>query len=812
MLFAQPLALIAFVALPLFYWLIKQLPPKPLVQYFAPMALLNPQNQEVTAHKPPLLLLIVRLLLISSLILFCAKPYMAETSTHHTKNIHLYIPDDWGTAFAYTEIQKKAKQLIQQAELNNQQVYLQIGESYQKLSHKAALDKINQFVPQKKSIESIQISAKPKQAQLVVLHHGLSEVITDKNSIIHRPKKAYAAILNAQVNDQIEVSLFNPKAAELKVSLRNLTGQLLSQSTTNSNKALLNIPQGAQQGVYIGIEGQEHLGAFYALPFVMSQPHIQILGQEDDFPLLDQDYFLKNALQQKSLTLYNKLDRLSQTDMLILSEEKADFSKLPQWVKQGGILLTFANPEITNNTYIKNLLPFPLKQQPRLLSGSLSWTGALNVTQFTGPLKNIKPYENIKVTQQLLPLNQLTNPKNVWAKLEDGSPFISGHKYGQGYVVHIHVAADARWSSLPLSGALGQIIKQVGQLKQFVSEEQTKNLPPFWLPNSLLKAQEPLPTVSEDAGFYGYQQVSAVKNTSEDVKKQQQYNQGTPYLFEQKIKSYTATFAFLALVFALLDRLLTSQILHKYSLKKAAFIFAILSSFCLLGTKAEAKSINEAAYQPQIAYIPTANSTSDRIIESGLNELAEVLRRRTTLDLLPAHKLQPTDSFGLYPLIYLSVHHKDYKEYIEPLRQFIAQGGLLFIDRHSLQGDQSISAEKLIQQLGIQNLEVVNNKHTLNRSFYLLRGTFVGRANYTEDIWQQKNTDSSPVLIAKHDFTSAWAKNNKGYQKSLLHQYQNAREHSLRFGINLIMYALLGSYKTDQLQTEEIFKRMERQK
>ena len=126
MLFAQPLALIAFVALPFFYWLIKQLPPKPLVQYFAPMALLNPQNQEVTAHKPPLLLLIVRLLLVSSLILFCAKPYMAETSTHHTKNIHLYIPDDWGTAFAYTEIQKKAKQLIQQAELNNQQVYLQI--------------------------------------------------------------------------------------------------------------------------------------------------------------------------------------------------------------------------------------------------------------------------------------------------------------------------------------------------------------------------------------------------------------------------------------------------------------------------------------------------------------------------------------------------------------------------------------------------------------------------------------------------------------------------------------------------------------
>ena len=42
----------------------------------------------------------------------------------------------------------------------------------------------------------------------------------------------------------------------------------------------------------------------------------------------------------------------------------------------------------------------------------------------------------------------------------------------------------------------------------------------------------------------------------------------------------------------------------------------------------------------------------------------------------------------------------------------------------------------------------------------------------------------------------------------ILNNSQNQRITSIRFGVNLVLYALTGNYKTDQIHIPEILKRM----
>lgn len=796
LLFAEPLALWALLSLPLFYLLIKQLPPKPLVHFFAPIKLLNPSNKEVENKKPPLLLLLIRLSLIASIILFFAKPYVAEENQAVGQNIHILIPNDWATAFALPEIKQEAKNLIKKAELNKQTIYLSIGDKKEQLSADEALKRINSFTPENKQPSTLKHSGDG-----FILSHGLHNIEAERAQI-YAPEKAYAAILKAEVKDKIYVTLYNPEKAKLSVSLKNLNGQTLSQSNTESNTAELELPQGVHQGIYLTLSDQQHLGAFYALPFVQAAPKVQIIGNQGDFPLLDQNYYLKQALNSEQTQLTSEFGNLSQTDLLIMTEKASDLSKLTPWVQEGGVLVLFAQPELMSDSRIQSLMPFPLRQKPRELAGPLSWTGTLELSKFKGPLKELEANEKIYVNKQLLPKSAIFEAEKVWAELSDGSPFISGHKVGKGYVTVVHVSAEATWSSLPLSGLLEKVLHQFAKLKHYVNDNSEEQLPPFWLMDTTLN-KAPTTSVAENPyGFYGYKQVSAVKNMDAELKKLKAYKGKTQkYAKQQEAKDLSPLFAAAILVLMLLDRILSTNIWRKLPLAIA---------LTLLSLNTSAQELPKATYQTQLAYIPSANKEHNLVTALGLEQLASTLRKRTTIDLAPAKRLTPTDDFGLHPFIYFSVAPQDYSAYIKPLKKFIAKGGVLFIDRSSILGNSEIFAEELIRDLGLKNLQEVNLKHTLNRSFYLTRGTFVGRTSTTNSIWQQQAPDSSPVLIAAHDFVGAWANKNGQYIKPLTHRTPDAREQSLRAGVNFIMYALLGNYKTDQLQTEEIFKNMER--
>jgi len=65
------------------------------------------------------------------------------------------------------------------------------------------------------------------------------------------------------------------------------------------------------------------------------------------------------------------------------------------------------------------------------------------------------------------------------------------------------------------------------------------------------------------------------------------------------------------------------------------------------------------------------------------------------------------------------------------------------------------------------------------------------------------------VIIGSHDWAGAWATDEFGLALfPVLPGGERQREMARRFGVNLVMYALTGNYKTDQVHIPALLERL----
>jgi hypothetical protein len=67
----------------------------------------------------------------------------------------------------------------------------------------------------------------------------------------------------------------------------------------------------------------------------------------------------------------------------------------------------------------------------------------------------------------------------------------------------------------------------------------------------------------------------------------------------------------------------------------------------------------------------------------------------------------------------------------------------------------------------------------------------------------------SPVIIGGNDWAAAWAVDSEGRALNAVSPGgEEQREQAVRFGINVVMYALTGNYKTDQVHAPALLERL----
>ena len=232
--------------------------------------------------------------------------------------------------------------------------------------------------------------------------------------------------------------------------------------------------------------------------------------------------------------------------------------------------------------------------------------------------------------------------------------------------------------------------------------------------------------------------------------------------------------------------------------------------------------------QTHLAYVLTGDQQIDDASAEGLAGLSKVLKARTALE--PGEPIGvdiDKDELTFFPVLYWPV-----REDAAPLSDatlakvdaFMKQGGLIVFDTRdqgtAIGGNtQNKGLTQLIGQLDVPPLEPVPENHVLTKSFYLLQ-SFPGRwdggslwveaENTNDGQAERSRTDGvSSIVITSNDFASAWALDSANRPLyPVVPGGEVQREMAFRSGVNIVMYALTGNYKADQVHVPALLERL----
>jgi hypothetical protein len=238
----------------------------------------------------------------------------------------------------------------------------------------------------------------------------------------------------------------------------------------------------------------------------------------------------------------------------------------------------------------------------------------------------------------------------------------------------------------------------------------------------------------------------------------------------------------------------------------------------------------KASLKTHLAYVLTGDPDVDRTSEEGLWGLSKVLRARTALE--PAEPMGvdiDKDDLSFFPVLYWPVL-EDAKplsdKTLAKIDAYMKQGGMIIFDTRDQEsaaygGTQGQALNRLIGRLDIPPLEPVPQNHVLTKSFYLMN-SFPGRwdggslwveaepTDEAERSERSRRTDGvSSIVITSNDLASAWALDNANRPIfPVVPGGEVQREMAFRAGVNLVMYALTGNYKADQVHVPALLERL----
>ncbi|HXT07206.1 MAG TPA: DUF4159 domain-containing protein [Roseiarcus sp.] len=542
-----------------------------------------------------------------------------------------------------------------------------------------------------------------------------------------------------------------------------------------------------------------------------------------------------------------------------------DHDKIAAFVEAGGVLIRFAG--VRTAAADDDLLPVALRRGGRTLGGALSWETPKHVAAFEppSPFVGLKAPQEVTVSRQVLAEPTEGLPDKTWARLVDGTPLVTAVRRGKGLIVLFHVTADTTWSNLPLSGLFVDMLKRIvaeasaaapapgagATVAAKTAAPPWRTLDGFGALGAPPASAKPLPPGFADAadaehppGFYGVAESAYAVNALADGAslKAADYSGlkarpgGLKIAPPRDLKPWALLLAFLGF---LVDAV-ASLNLRRSSLRwGAAAPLALALLWLAPAPQARAAAISnlEAATATRLAYVATGDAEVDETSRLGLEQLTRTLDQRTSASLAEPVAVDPArDELAFYPLIYWPIaanRPQPPQAAVSGIAAFMRNGGTVIFDTRdaltSRPGEppspETLWLRTLLKGVDIPVLEPVPRDHVVTKTFYLLNG-FVGRTENGQT-WiealppidpkdrvnrpARAGDNVSPVIITSNDLAAAWAAREDGAPLyPLIPGGPRQREMALRGGVNLVMYALTGNYKADQVHARDLLERLSR--
>jgi hypothetical protein len=512
--FAQPLILLALAALPVLWWLLRLIPPRPRRIAFPPTRLLfDIAPKEETPARTPWWLTLLRLLLTALLIVAAAGPLWNPpvASSSGSLPVALLIDDGWAAAASWDARISTADGILARAEADQRAVALmplsEVGRGVTLQNAGAARVKLRQLQP--KPHEVRRVDALPHIARflegksdlgVVWLADGVDvggggEFVAGLSRILGSrpltlvdsglpPAQALAAADNAAGALTVKVLRADGGAAAGMVRALDLKGLPLGETEFSFNAgesetgAEFRLPVEIRNDVArLEIVGERSAGAVQLLDKRWRRRTVGVVsGSTVDTaqPLLASTYYLSRALgpfadvriAERTSPAQAVARFLEQgVPMLILADvgNVADDARetLTRWIDGGGVLVRFAGPRLAASD--DDLVPVKLRRGGRVLGGSLSWEKPQPLASFSkdSPFAGMAVPNDVTVSRQVLAEPEAGISERTWAALADGTPLVTAVRRGKGLIVLFHVTADTRWSDLPISGAFVDMLRRV---------------------------------------------------------------------------------------------------------------------------------------------------------------------------------------------------------------------------------------------------------------------------------------------------------------------------------------------------------------
>lgn len=512
--FAQPLVLLGLLSLPVLWWLLRLVPPRPRQIDFPPTRLLfEIAPKEETPARTPWWLTLLRLTLAALVIIAAAGPLWSPpmATVDRSTPLLILIDDGWPAASTWDARLRTADEMIARAEADNRGVaVLPISETERDISLQVAgaarvqikqikpkpygvdrtdaLPGIERFLANAPNVEVIWLSDGTDLGKGAAFVEGLKRIIGNRPLTVVEGGLPIAHALTAADNaaGALTVKVLRTQTSPGDVGTVNaidLKGLPLGEapfsfkSGERETDAVIDLPVEIRNDVArLEVAGERSAGAVQLLDKRWRRRTVGVVSgstADRSQPLIGATYYLARALNPfadvslaegvaptEAVTRF--LDR--HLPMLILADvgnvtDAVD--RLNKWIDDGGVLVRFAGPHLASGD--DNLVPVKLRRGGRILGGSLSWEKPQPLAAFSreSPFNGMTVPNDVTVTRQVLaePDSQLTD--RTWATLADGTPLVTAERRGKGLLVLFHVTADSRWSDLPLSGAFVDMLRRL---------------------------------------------------------------------------------------------------------------------------------------------------------------------------------------------------------------------------------------------------------------------------------------------------------------------------------------------------------------
>ncbi|HEX4040260.1 MAG TPA: DUF4159 domain-containing protein [Xanthobacteraceae bacterium] len=512
--FAEPLVLIGLLTLPVLWWLLRLIPPRPRRLDFPPTRLLlEIAPREETPARTPWWLTLLRLALAALVIIAAAGPlwHPPLAATRTSAPVAILIDDGWAAAATWDARIRTADDIIVRAQDDRRAVALvplsegphdislETADSARVQLHRlspapytvdrsAALPSLTQFLAKMPNVELVWLSDGVdaghggefvKQLAPAVGAHPLTIVtggVPSARALAGADNAAGALTVKVLRADGGAAGSGTVRALDLK-GLPLGEAPFAFKAADRETEARFELPVELRNDIArVEISGERSAGAVQLLDKRSRRRTVGIVsGAVADMaePLLDSSFYIQRALapfadvritqgespaDAVSHFLDQKLPMLILTDVGNVGDAH---DRLAQWIEDGGVLVRFAGPRLAASD--DDLVPVKLRRGGRILGGALSWDKPQPLAAFSrgSPFAGLPVPNDVTVSRQVLAEPDAALTDNTWATLADGTPLVTAARRGKGLIVLFHVTGDTRWSNLPLSGTFVEMLKRV---------------------------------------------------------------------------------------------------------------------------------------------------------------------------------------------------------------------------------------------------------------------------------------------------------------------------------------------------------------